>query len=266
MMFRCTAASFRLAAMLVITGVFSSVCSAQSAILSEIYGRGVHAYHSGQYSQASEYFNMAISGGLKDPRVYYFRGLVAASAGRGYEAESDFRMGAELEATGGLNPMVGRSLARVQGSTRLKLEMIREKARLEALAMGAARSQARYGELGVTPSGAAPAPRGTIQPRAAAVAPRNATPPPPPAEGNPFQDDLDQEPVMEARDAFADAMGIAEQDSAAADTQGSPADAGAPAGGDPFGDAAAPADPFGGAGGGDDPFGAPAGGDDPFGF
>lgn len=240
----------------------SARCHAQSAVLTEIYGRGVHAYNSGKYAQAAEWLNMAINNGLKDPRAYYFRGLAAIASGRSYEAESDFQQGADLEARGGFGSSVGQSLSRVQGSTRLKLELIREKARLQFVASGQARSQARYGELGVEPAGMSAAPGA-----GRAIAPsRVAVPPPAPAAGNPFADDLDQDPMVESNDALEDAVANAkaETDASAAGSSTQP-DAG---GGDPFGGGSAPADdPFGGSSApADDPFGgssAPA--DDPFG-
>lgn len=238
-----------------LTVLIPSRTQAQSAVLSEIYGRGVHAYHSGQYQQAGEWLSMAIDNGFRDPRAYYFRGLVAASSGDSQDAESDFQQGAELEATGEFGDLIGRSLARIQGSTRLKLEQIREKARLKALATGQARSSVRYGELGVTPG---PAPK--VPATQPAPAPAGIAPPSGPSADNPFADDMDQDATVESPDALKDAVENAAEPEMAAGNE--------PAGGDasPFGGDAAPAnDPFGGAAPADDPFGAPAGGSDPFG-
>ena len=228
---------------------------AQSAVLAEIYGRGVHAYNSGQYQQAGEWLSMAINNGYRDPRAYYFRGLTAAASGRGYEAESDFQQGAELEASGTFGNVVGRSLSRIQGSVRIQLEQIRERARLQALAVGQARSNVRYGELGVAP--AAPVRR------SAPAAAFGVSPPAAPAGDNPFADDLDEDPTVDSMDAFKGAM----------DNAASPADGGGTAdaptgGGDPFGSAPdAGSDPFGtgGSAPADDPFAAPGGDSDPFG-
>ncbi|TWT99053.1 hypothetical protein [Neorhodopirellula pilleata] len=239
----------------VLTAMVPSRTQAQSAVLSEIYGRGVHAYHSGQYQQAGEWLSMAIDNGFRDPRAYYFRGLVAASGGNIYEAEADFQEGAKLEATGTFGDLIGRSLARIQGSTRLKLEQIREKARLQALATGQARSNVRYGELGVAPG---PAP-GAAAAKPAPASPRIAPPSAPSAE-NPFADDMDQDATVESPDAFKDAMENAAEPEMAGGKE--------PVGGDasPFGGDAAPAnDPFGGSAPASDPFGAPGGGADPFG-
>ena len=74
--------------------------SAQNAVLAEMYGRGVHAYYSGDLITAHDSLSMAIDSGSTDPRAYYFRGMVAYMSGRTAEAETDWQQGAELEAGG----------------------------------------------------------------------------------------------------------------------------------------------------------------------
>ncbi len=228
--------------------------SAQDAVLAEMYGRGVHAYYAGRFSDATQFLTAAIDNGIQDPRAYYFRGIVANSQGRSFDAESDWQLGAELEASGRTNPSIGRSLSRFQGTGRIKLEEIRQRARLDALANARARSEQRYGELGVNPPGTTP-------PAAAPAAPAPAiTPPPiPPDTENPFADDLAEgQPNVAAEDALEGAM----EDPFGGEAAPS---APAPAGPDPFGGDAGGADPFGGDAGGADPFGGDAGGADPFG-
>jgi hypothetical protein len=234
----------------------SGKASAQNSILAEMYGRGVHAYYCGLNDDASRYLSMAIDNGIQDPRAYYFRGLVAYSSGRIAEAEADWQLGAELEASGRTNRAIGRSLARFQGAGRIKLEEIRQRARLNALAIANERSKQRYGELGVPAPGTSPAPAA-----AAAAPPAGVNPPPvPPDTENPFADDMaDGEPNIAANDALDGAM----SDPFGGETGA--ADAAAPAGADPFGGDAGGADPFGGDAGGADPFGGDAGGADPFG-
>ncbi|EMB18635.1 hypothetical protein [Rhodopirellula europaea] len=241
-----------------LTATQTNTATAQSAVLAEIYGRGVHAYNAGNYSQAYELLSMAIDNNIRDPRAYYFRGLAANASGMGY-AEGDWQTGAELEARGGDSRSIGRALSRIQGSQRLKLELIREKARLQALATGAARSQIRSNELSAQGQ---PAAQG--QPSAPSRAPamqRGATPPPAPAsDDNPFADDLAAEDaVVESNDAFEGAMdNPLATEAAPADASAAPADGGA----SPFDAGDTPADPFAPAGD-SDPF-APAGDDDPF--
>ncbi|TWU45034.1 hypothetical protein Q31b_02050 [Novipirellula aureliae] len=230
--------------------------SPQSEVLAEMYGQGVHAYYAGRYQDADEFLSMAINNGLKDPRAFYFRGIVAVANGNSSSAEADWVQGAQIEAATGNALAIGRALSRFQGPERMKLEEIRQKARLQALAVAHARSQQRYGEI----ESAGRAPGSTTRPD-------NAIQPPqmPAEDDNPFlNDDLDVvsgEPKLESDDAFADA---AKGDPAATNpiADNAPTDSGAADGGaDPFGGGGA-ADPFGG-GGAADPFGG--GGADPFG-
>ncbi|MGB7347948.1 MAG: hypothetical protein WBD20_27230 [Pirellulaceae bacterium] len=242
--------------------------SAQDAILSELYGHGVHAYYAGRYDEAYQLFSSAINNGTKDPRAYYFRGIVSIQRGSSYEAESDWQQGAKLEASGKSVASIGSSLSRFQGSGRLQLEQIRQSARLQALMSAATRSDVRVNEIRDS------------QPRASAPrATAGVTPPPtPPAAENPFKDDAPAMATGDARVVADDALegtldplpdaGMADAggDAPAADgggVFGGAADAPA-AGGDPFGGASeAPAgDPFGGGGDMADPFG---GAGDPFG-
>ncbi|MEM8665950.1 MAG: hypothetical protein AAGG48_00435 [Planctomycetota bacterium] len=259
------------AGLLVLTAQNSN---AQTAVLSEMYGRGVHAYYAGTMDQSLQYFTMAIDNSIQDPRAYYFRGMVYEMTGRPEEAEADWKAGAKMEAAGRTNPMIGKSLSRLQGTPRLKLETIRQKAKLEALAMAMKRSKERYGELGAA-NQAATKPIAPVPPGTARVAPV-----PPTGAANPFADDMAQgQPRVVADDAFKDALKDPfAGEAATAGAAGSTPPAGNPFGGngagggaDPFGGAGAGggADPFGGAGagGGADPFGGAGGGGgaDPFG-
>ncbi len=243
-----------------------TTAAAQDTILAETYGRGVHAYYAGRYSEAQQYLTAAIDGGLNDPRAYYFRGILANAQGRAYDAESDWEEGAKLEASGNVNVAVGRSLSRFQGSARLKLEEIRRMARLQAATGAPTRSKTRMREIEAAQAPvAATAPRPPIPASSRPISPS----PVPPAADNPFADDTGLatgQPQVENDDALAEAMKNPFQDDAAA---AAPAAAGAAGGADVFGDAAAAgADPFGGAGaaGDADPFGGAAdAGADPFG-
>ncbi len=262
------------AAMITCVAASQSKSQAQNAILSEMYGRGVHAYFAGNHNDSYQLLSSAIQGGMEDPRAYYFRGLAANASGRQYEAEADWQAGAELEAKGKSNASIGQALSRFQGYERMKLEEIRRKAKLDALIQANLRSDVRYGELGAQPrevSGAVPATGA-----APTAKPPVTSPPTPPAasEANPFADDLNMaEPKVESSDAFGDVLDNVPMDAPSAvgagdmpaDGAADPFGGGAPAGGaaDPFGGAAPDAggaapdaggaapDPFGGA----DPFG-----------
>ena len=255
----------------------SSSAWAQASVLTEIYGRGVHAYNAGQYVEAYDLLSKAIDNGLQDPRAYYFRGMVAQVTGRPEAAEADWRTGAQIEATRQLGPEIGRSLSPIQGPARLELEAIRRDERLEALINAEARSQARYGEIEAAqdraarprPANESPSPgvpQAADAPSQPAAPPRSVTPPPAPpvANDNPFADDVaGQEPTLESEDALDGALDAAPTPPAA------PA-ADAPAGGDGLfgGDAAGgetPVFPGPASGGGDDPFATPpADSADPF--
>ncbi len=248
--------------------------SAQAEVLAEMYGRGVHAFYAGDYKTADRFLSMAIDNGIQDPRAYYFRGLSSLRSDRSEDCQSDWQLGAKLEADGRANPSIGRSLSRFQGRDRLQLESIRQEARLTAMAAAATRSKARYGEIqsaearvlrqpAVPPAAAAP-PTAKAPPVAA------APPATPAAADDPFADDMAAgAATVQSDNALDGAM-----ENPFADDPAAPA-GGAPAGGaaDPFGGGGGgAADPFGGGGGKAaeaDPFGAPDGGgakgDDPFG-
>jgi hypothetical protein len=225
---------------------YSGSASAQNAILAEMYGRGVHAHYAGNSSDAKQFLSSAINSGSEDPRTYYFRGIVAYREGRTYEAESDWQRGAQLEASGKTNGAIGRSLSRFQGSGRLKLEQIRQKARLQALTMQAARSQQRLGEIRSSGGLGAAAPMASVP---STPAPPAVVPPPtPPSTDNPFGDEkmADGEAKVVADDALEGAMDNPFSDEPAAAAAG--------------GDTSADNNPFGGDSG-DNPFGGDSGGD-----
>ena len=121
---------------------------AQNNVLSEQYGRGVHAFFAGDFQDAHDALSAAIDGGTKDPRAYYFRAMVSLRLGNNDAAESDLAAGAELEVTD-VNQFypIGRSLERVQGQPRVMLEKYRAKARAAQQQRKEARNRRRYEQL-----------------------------------------------------------------------------------------------------------------------
>jgi hypothetical protein len=121
---------------------------AQDAVLGQEYGAGVHAFFAGDYAGAYEHLAVAIQGGSKDPRAFYFRGLACLNLGRGPDATIDFRKGAELESAD-VNRFynVGKALERVQGSGRAELEKYRVAARMAALEAAEKLRKERYEAL-----------------------------------------------------------------------------------------------------------------------
>ena len=122
----------------------AAVPTIESMSLAATYGDGVHAYFASDYQRSYDDMSQVIEAGTADPRAYYFRGLVALKLGRLDESEADFAAGAQQEAEGtGLWP-VARSLERVQGCDRLKLERHRTRARVALLQEDRRRNQMRY--------------------------------------------------------------------------------------------------------------------------
>lgn len=120
-----------LAACAVILGVHGLVATAaDDPVLTSAYGTGVHAYHAGDYQRSFEDLTAVIDGGARDPRAFYFRGLAALKLGRFDEAEADFAAGAAREAAALGSWNIPRSLERVQGEDRLRLERHRATARV----------------------------------------------------------------------------------------------------------------------------------------
>jgi len=232
----------------------SSPANAQNNVLTEYYGRGVHAYFNHDLISAYDLLTKAIDNGVNDPRPYYFRGLTSAASGNEYEADSDYKAGAELEARGIFGPSISQSLTRIQGSCRTAIEDARLQARLDYYMLRKAKSDARYGDIEAAEPDVLrerPTPRPPLAPPVAAR-----------IEDNPFKNDA---ATGTAKVESPDAMGGEIKDPFADDATAKPDDA-APAGNDPFGGSgdARPevSDPFGGAApAADDPFG----GADPFG-
>lgn len=117
-------------ALIVCLACVGSPAQSQSPLSSpDYYGRGVHAFFSGNSSQARQDLTMAIGNRPNDPRPYYFRALCNLRTGWQYEAEQDMEVGAALEAQNPGTFAVGQALQRVQGGHRLTLERYRTKAR-----------------------------------------------------------------------------------------------------------------------------------------
>jgi hypothetical protein len=139
------------AAIVAITGF--GVSAADDPVLATAFGTGVHAYHAGDYQRAFDDLTTVVEGGASDPRAFYFRGLAALKLGRLDEAEADFATGAarEAAAVGGWN--VPRSLERIQGEDRLRLERHRSKARVALMQRRREAIVRRYTEIDAAQEG-----------------------------------------------------------------------------------------------------------------
>jgi len=130
-----------------LTAVLSLAATAtygQEGVLEELYGRGVHAFFAGNLGVAYDSLTATITNGSRDPRAYYFRGLVLNGMGRTDEACTDFLTGAQLEAVGGVAYPVGRSIERIQGPARIMLETYRRNARVANYSTQSTRDRLRY--------------------------------------------------------------------------------------------------------------------------
>ncbi len=158
--------------------------------VSASYGAGVHAYFDGDYQTAYDALTAAIEAGSMDPRAYYYRGLASIKLGRSDdEIDGDFSEGSSRETLGRGGMAVSRSLERVQGRDRMRLEKFRRRARVAAVQRDEAAIRQRY--IGVeqaapdvlrrrVPDAAVVNPEPVIPPapKPRAAAPRTATPRP----------------------------------------------------------------------------------------
>jgi tetratricopeptide (TPR) repeat protein len=112
--------------------------------IASTYGSGVHAYFAGDFDRSYEILSQAIEAGTADPRAWYFRGLAALKLGRFDEAEADFSTGSKRESDNIGSWGVAKSLERVQGCDRLKLERHRVQARVASLQDDRRRTRLRY--------------------------------------------------------------------------------------------------------------------------
>lgn len=239
--------------------------AAQPNDLEKLYGKGVHAYNDGRYDEAAAYFDEAVELGTRDPRIWYFRGIVKQT--NGGDGSEDFRKGASLEfATTGRFFDIGRSLEKIQGNVRLKIEDARRSARTAARAAGPrAKPEGSLSGLPIVPNLVpgvrvipqtnfpdtrgkqypntpfAQVPAGDASPAAAQPAPVTddpfpvETPQPDTGPEDPFGEEMPAEPAAGSDDPFA---------------EGSDAD-----GDNPFGDNPSGEDPDESGGDDDDPFG-----------
>ena len=127
---------------------WAGFATADDSIVAELYGSGVHHYFAGDYAQAAADLSAAIDGGTKDPRAFYFRSLAEMKLGQKAAAEADMQKGAALESAD-INQYypVGKSLERVQGSTRTVIERHRSLARAEIHRRQRDRDAVRYEQL-----------------------------------------------------------------------------------------------------------------------
>ena len=94
-------------------------------ISQRLYSLGVEAYYASKLPRAEKLLSSCLRSGSKDPRPYFFRGLVRVKLGRTADAKADFTKGAEIEAVIGNRELVSAALSRIQGPIRKQIEHIR---------------------------------------------------------------------------------------------------------------------------------------------
>jgi hypothetical protein len=93
----------------------------------QLYARGLLLYFAGRLSESEQYFLEALRLGEPDARANYFLGLTRLAQGRRDQAEEDFRAAVKLERLNKPSPAtVSRSLERIQGPERRRLNAIRQ--------------------------------------------------------------------------------------------------------------------------------------------
>ena len=216
----------------------------ESLAVANAYGVGVHAYFDCDYQGSYDAMTAAIEAGTSDPRAYYYRGLAAAKLGRDSEVEADFAEGANREATTAGSMAISRSLERVQGADRLRLEKFRARARVAVVQRDHAATRSRYSGIDVAPTDVLR----TRRPAPISAPPEPVPPPTPKRKGVPPADGArrtqrpEGEPRPEPTDGpMEDPAGDADPFAAPDDTLLSPEadDTANPFGNDPVSDAEA---------------------------
>lgn len=123
-------------------GLMTSPALASDA-LTELYGKGVHAYFAHNHTLAQELLTQAIDAGSTDSRAYYFRGLSLAAQGDAMAGLADYERGAELEVSRSRSSDIGKALQRIQGLQRLEIEKARQNARVNWKAQQQALQESR---------------------------------------------------------------------------------------------------------------------------
>jgi tetratricopeptide (TPR) repeat protein len=96
-------------------------------IAEQYFGKGLHAYWSGQYGTAEEEFRRALAAYDRDARYHYYLGLAQTQQGKQEAARYQFEQGVRLEAANQPGPvMVNASLERLQGDLRQRLDSYRQ--------------------------------------------------------------------------------------------------------------------------------------------
>lgn len=87
------------------------------------------AWRTGDLKSAQAQLTTLIDAGSSDPRLYFYRGILATQLGQ--DGDADFQKGAQLEAETGNTRSVNSALERTQGTLRARIEKFRRDARAD---------------------------------------------------------------------------------------------------------------------------------------
>ena len=99
----------------------------QNAVAPDPLDASLTAWRNGDVSTAKELLSRLIADGSEDARVFYYRGILLEQFGE--DGGNDFQMGAKLETQFNTTSLVNRSLEKIQGPVRLKIQKTRIAAR-----------------------------------------------------------------------------------------------------------------------------------------
>lgn len=115
---------FRLGSMLL---AISVTCSAVMG--EDKYSAALETWRNGDPAGAWSALSELVDARSRDPRVYFYRGILAVQLNR--PPENDFRKGAQLEAATGNTRLVNTALEQTQGPLRAQIERYRSEARAD---------------------------------------------------------------------------------------------------------------------------------------
>ena len=126
-------------------GIQSLLLAGPSDDLAALTGQALHYYQTGNELAAYPLFSQLIDARHADPRIYYYRGLIAYRRGDIERTKSDFRAGSALEmASPDPHGMTSIQMYRIQGAPRQLLEQYRSEAKIAAYQM---RERARWAKF-----------------------------------------------------------------------------------------------------------------------
>ena len=105
----------------------SSIAYGAGTSPDDLFNAAISTWRSGDLPTARQQLTTLIDGKTEDPRVYYYRGILAEQLGE--NGDADFKAAAKMEANSSASTSVNRSLEKTQGLLRRRIEKFRADAR-----------------------------------------------------------------------------------------------------------------------------------------